>query len=153
MQLFFGSDHGGFQLKEFLKAELGKKLETKDFGCFSEESCDYPDFAERVAKAVAESNGKALGILCCGTGIGMSIAANKVSGIRAAVVWNEFSARMAREHNNANVICFGGRILEKEEALKLAEIFLEAEFAGLKEDGARHAKRVEKIMEIEKRQL
>jgi ribose 5-phosphate isomerase B len=144
MQIFLGSDHGGFALKEFLKEKLGRTHKVRDFGCGGE-SCDYPDFAEKVARAVAESNGKAVGILSCGTGIGMCIAANKFAGIRAAVVWDEFSAKMAREHNNANVICLGGRVLEKEQALHLAKIFLESSF-----QGNRHARRVAKITSLDR---
>jgi len=179
MKVFIASDHGGFSLKEFLKVRLGKEHEIVDLGCDSEESCDYPDFAEKVAKAVAESNGKqahgtalavgskekqaqstgvatgssgkALGILCCGTGIGMSLAANKVKGIRAAVVYDEFTAKMARAHNNANIACLGGRNIEKETALRLAEIFLATAFEGEKKEGARHLQRVQKIAEIEKK--
>ena len=165
MKVFIASDHGGFKLKEFLKEKLSEKYTVKDFGCNSGESCDYPDFAVLVAKAVAESNGKqaqdaeavagssgkALGILCCGTGIGMSIAANKVKGIRAAVVYDEFTAKMSRAHNNANIACFGGRNIEKETALQLAEIFLATAFEGEQKEGARHLKRVKKIQEIEKK--
>lgn len=151
MQLFIGSDHGGFSLKEFLKENLSKKFEVKDFGCDSGESCDYPDFAVLVAKAVAESNGTALGILCCGTGIGMSIAANKVKGIRAAVVYDEFTAKMSRAHNNANIACFGGRNISEQLALRLSEIFLATAFEGEQKEGARHLKRVKKILEIERK--
>ncbi len=151
MLCYIASDHGGFSLKEFLKENLSKKFEVKDLGCYSEEGCDYPDFAEKAAKAVAESNGKALGILCCGTGIGMSLAANKVKGIRAAVVYDEFTAKMARAHNNANIACFGGRNIEKETALQLAEIFLATAFEGEQKEGARHLQRVRKIAEIEKK--
>jgi ribose 5-phosphate isomerase B len=151
MRVFIASDHGGFSLKEFLKQTLSKKFEVKDFGCNSGESCDYPDFAEKAAKAVAESNGKALGILCCGTGIGMSLAANKVKGIRAAVVYDEFTAKMSRAHNNANIACFGGRNIDAETALRLAEIFLATAFEGEQKEGARHLQRVQKIAEIEKK--
>lgn len=172
MKVFIGADHGGFPLKEFLKERLGKEHEIVDLGCSSGESCDYPDFGKKVAEAVAESNRKqekaeessqgqiagraaesrekAFGILCCGTGIGMSLAANKVKGIRAAVVYDEFTARMAREHNNANVMCIGGRCTGKETALKLAEIFLGTGFDGFLEGGKRHQRRVEKITGIEK---
>ncbi len=151
MQIFLGSDHGGFALKGFLKEKLGKGHEVKDVGCESEESCDYPDFAEKVARAVANAKGS-IGILCCGTGIGMCMTANKIKGIRAAVLWDEFSAKMAREHNNANVICLGGRVLGKEEALKLVEVFLESEFQGSNESGERHRRRVEKIGALDEKQ-
>lgn len=147
MQIFIASDHGGFALKEFLKKELAKGNKVKDLGCESKESCDYPDFAEKLAKEVA-ADGKAVGILCCGTGIGMSMAANKVKGIRAAVVWDEFSAKMAKEHNNANVLCLGGRVLKNGEALKLVSVFLRGTFQGEKKEGERHKKRVGKIDSI-----
>jgi len=146
MKLFIGSDHGGFELKEFLKQELGKKHEVEDLGCGSEESCDYPEFAEKVASKVAESKGNAIGILCCGTGIGMGIAANKVKKVRAAVVWSEETAKMAREHNNANVLCLGAKVLEKEKALELVNVFLESRF-----QGERHERRLGKIDAIEEK--
>jgi ribose 5-phosphate isomerase B len=152
MLIFLGSDHGGFELKEFLLEKLGEEHTVRDFGCDSGESCDYPDFAEKVARAVAGSNGKAIGILCCGTGIGMSIAANKVVGIRAAVVWDGFSARMAREHNNANVVCIGARAMKEEEALKLVETFLGSKFQGLNKEGERHKRRLEKIAALDSKQ-
>jgi ribose 5-phosphate isomerase B len=145
MQIFIASDHGGLALKEFLKKGLAKGNKITDLGCDNEKSCDYPDFAEKLAKEVAGSKGKATGILCCGTGIGMSMAANKVKGIRAAVVWNEVSAKMAKEHNNANVLCLGGRVLKNDEALKLVNVFLKSTFQGEKKDGERHKKRVDKI--------
>lgn len=151
MLVFLGSDHGGFSLKEFLKENLSKKFDAKDSGCYNEQSCDYPDFAVLVAKAVAESKGTAFGILCCGTGIGMSIAANKVKGIRAAVVYDEFTAKMSRAHNNANIACFGGRNISEQLALRLAEIFLATAFDGEQKEGARHLHRVQKIREIEKK--
>jgi len=132
-----GSDHGGYRLKERLKEHLGNL--AYDFGTYSEASCDYPDIAKKVAKAVA--NGEyAMGILCCGTGIGMSIAANKTEGIRAAVVSDKFSAEMARAHNDANILCLGERVIDTETALELTAIFLSTPFAG-----GRHACRVEKI--------
>jgi len=151
MRVFLGSDHGGFALKEFLKEKLGKKHEIKDLGCSTGESCDYPEFGKKVAELVAKSNGKALGILCCGTGIGMSLAANKVKGARAALVYDDFTAKMARQHNNANIACLGGRCTDNETALKLAETFLTTPFSGEQKGGERHLRRVEKIMEIEKR--
>ncbi len=148
MDIILASDHGGFELKEFIKKGLENDNKVKDLGCGSEESCDYPDFAEKVAKEVADDK-ESVGILCCGTGIGMSIAANKVAGIRAAVIWDEFSAKAAKEHNNANVICLGGRVLEKGDALNLVKIFLNSTFHGEKKEGERHKHRVEKIDSIE----
>ncbi|MCD6557707.1 MAG: ribose 5-phosphate isomerase B [Candidatus Aenigmarchaeota archaeon] len=138
-----GSDHAGFGLKEKIKQYLEKKgLEIKDYGCFSEESVDYPDYAEKVARAVS-SNEAEKGILICGTGIGMSIAANKVSGIRAAVCWDEKSAEMSRRHNDANILCIGARLIDQELALKIVDIWLSTDF-----DGGRHVKRVKKINAI-----
>jgi len=144
-----GSDHGGYKLKEHLKeflAELGK--ETADFGCNSEESCDYPEFGQKVAKAVASGKYEA-GILVCGTGIGMSMAANKVAGIRAAVVHDKFTAQMAKEHNNANILCVGGRVIDEKTAEECVRAWLEAEFAGNKPEGERHKRRVEKINKLD----
>jgi len=138
-----GSDHAGFGLKEKIKQYLEKKgLEIKDYGCFSEESVDYPDYAEKVARAVS-SNEAEKGILICGTGIGMSIAANKVSGIRAAVCWDEKSAEMSRRHNDANILCIGARLIDQELALRIVDIWLSTDF-----DGGRHVKRVKKINAI-----
>lgn len=120
-----GCDHGGYKIKnaiiEFLKS---KNVDYMDFGCYSEESVDYPVYSYKVATAVAD--GKCtLGIICCGTGIGVSMAANKVKGIRAAAVSEEFSAEMTRRHNNANILCLGGRVISEEKAVHLADIFLE----------------------------
>ena len=139
-----GCDHGGIQIKnaviEYMK-ENG--IEYNDFGCYSEDSVDYPEYAYKVADCVA--SGKAeLGIICCGTGIGVSMAANKVKGIRAAVVTDEFCAEMTRRHNNANVLCMGGRVIDEEKAVKLASIFLNTPF-----DGGRHENRVNMITAIE----
>jgi ribose 5-phosphate isomerase B len=142
--IYLGADHGGFALKEKIKGLLKqRKKDFHDMGTFSEESCDYPDIALMTAEKVAQT--KSLGILCCGTGIGMSIAANKVKGIRAAVCWNEFTAEMARKHNNANILCLGSRVIDHDLALRLVDIFLNAEF-----EGARHERRVCMITEYEK---
>lgn len=139
-----GCDHGGINLKnaiiEYLKE---KNIEYKDFGTYSTDSVDYPEYALKVAKSV-QSKESTLGILCCGTGIGISIAANKVKGIRAAVCTNEFMAEMTRRHNDANIICMGGRVIDEKTAVKLADIFLNTEF-----EGDRHTKRVNMIKEIE----
>jgi len=137
--IYLGSDHGGFQLKEEIKKFLEEKGEQlEDLGIENEESCDYPDFAFKVAEKVAETNQR--GILICGTGIGMSMAANKVKGVRATLVWDEFTAKMSRNHNNSNLLCLGARVLEKDLALKLVEIWLTEEF-----EGDRHERRVGKI--------
>ncbi|MBN1502422.1 ribose 5-phosphate isomerase B [Candidatus Woesearchaeota archaeon] len=141
--IYLGSDHGGFKLKESIKSFLdNKNIKYEDMGTHNEESCDYPDIAKIVANQVAEKN--ALGILVCGTGIGMSIAANKIKGIRAALCHNEYTAEMARKHNDANILCLGGRVLQKDIALKIVDIFINTEF-----DGGRHKRRVDKIMEIQ----
>ncbi|NLL46756.1 MAG: ribose 5-phosphate isomerase B [Clostridiales bacterium] len=141
-----GSDHAGFDLKQEIIAYLKEKgLEYKDFGTFSRESCDYPDFGEAAARAVVSGECER-GILICGTGIGISMAANKVRGIRCASCSDCFSAEMARLHNNANMLAFGARVVGGGLALKLVEIFLNTEF-----EGGRHGRRVGKIMAIEDR--
>lgn len=148
MRLAIGSDHGGFTLKESIKKHLLERgIEVEDFGIFSEESVDYPDYALRVSEAVADGRFDG-GILCCGTGIGMSIAANKVKGIRAAHVTDCFSARYAKEHNNANIICLGGRITGPGLADMIVDQWLDAEF-----QGGRHSRRIEKISDIETKYL
>lgn len=141
-----GSDHGGYELKKAIKKHLDEKgIEYKDFGTFSEESVDYPDFALKVAEAVASGEFER-GILLCGTGVGISIAANKVPGVRAANVSDAFSARYSKEHNNANVLCMGGRVVGPGLAAILVDEWLNAEF-----QGGRHQKRLDKITEIEKK--
>lgn len=135
-----GSDHGGFEIKEAIKKHLTEKgIPFRDFGCFDTESVDYPNYAGIVSRSVQQGESR-LGILCCGTGIGMSIAANKHKGIRAAVLADEFSAEMTRRHNDANVLCLGGRIIDSEKAVKLADIFINTPF-----DGGRHTRRVEML--------
>ena len=139
-----GCDHGGFAIKEAIKKYLDESgIEYNDFGCYSEESVDYPVYAKKVADAVASGECEK-GVLCCGTGIGISIAANKVKGIRAAVVTNEFCAEMTRRHTDANIIAMGGRVISEEQAVKFTRIFLETPF-----DGDRHVKRVQMITDIE----
>ena len=139
-----GCDHGGFAIKEAIKKYLDESgIEYNDFGCYSEESVDYPVYAKKVADAVASGECEK-GVLCCGTGIGISIAANKVKGIRAAVVTNEFCAEMTRRHNDSNIIAMGGRVISEEQAVKFTRIFLETPF-----DGDRHVKRVQMITDIE----
>ncbi|RLG44281.1 MAG: ribose 5-phosphate isomerase B [Thermoproteota archaeon] len=146
MRIAIGSDHAGFRLKEGLKQrliELGH--EVKDFGTNSEKAVDYPDIAFRVAREVSEGNFER-GILICGTGIGMCIAANKVAGIRAALCWDERTAELSRKHNDSNILCLGGRILSKKEAMRITEVWLITKF-----EGNRHLSRVRKIMEFEQR--
>ncbi len=139
-----GCDHGGLNIKnaviEYFK-ENG--IEYTDCGCYTDESVDYPIYAYKVAQSVA-TGGAELGIICCGTGIGVSMAANKVKGIRAAVCTDEFCAEMTRRHNNANIMCMGGRVIDEAKAVKLASIFLNTPF-----EGGRHEKRVNMITEIE----
>ena len=139
-----GCDHGGYEIKNAVIAYLKEQgMEYTDFGCYSTESVDYPLFAYKVATAVAKGEAK-LGILCCGTGIGISMAANKVKGIRAAVCSDAFCAEMTRRHNNANILCMGGRVIDCEKAVQLADIFLHTAF-----EGGRHEKRVQMITDIE----
>jgi ribose 5-phosphate isomerase B len=142
-----GSDHGGYILKEEVKKHLqAQGIEVKDFGTSGTQSVDYPDVAHEVAKAVA--NGEVeKGILVCGTGIGISIAANKVPGIRAAVCTDTFMARMSREHNNANVLALGERVLGIGLGLDIVDIWLKTPYSF----GERHMARVEKIAGIEKK--
>ncbi|MEW6106294.1 MAG: ribose 5-phosphate isomerase B [Bacillota bacterium] len=140
MKVAIGSDHAGFEMKESLK-EYVKSLghEVEDFGAQSCDPVDYPDIGYRVAKDVASGRFER-GVLICGTGIGMSIVANKVPGVRAALAGDVESARLAREHNDANVLTLGARIIRLELAREIVRIFLETGFAG-----GRHARRVEKI--------
>lgn len=139
-----GCDHGGYDIKNAVIGYLKEKgIEYIDFGCYSTESVDYPVYAYKVASAVA--SGKAeLGILCCGTGIGISMAANKVKGIRAAVCSDAFCAEMTRRHNNANILCMGGRVIDSAKAVELADIFLHTDF-----ESGRHMNRVQMITDIE----
>ncbi|GAA0177749.1 ribose 5-phosphate isomerase B [Clostridium sediminicola] len=146
MKIALGSDHGGYSLKlEVMKHLESKGIEFKDFGTYTEESCDYPDYAENVALEVASKNYD-FGILICGTGIGISISANKVPGIRAALCHNTFSAHATREHNNANILAMGERIVGPGLALDIVDTFLNSKF-----EGGRHERRVNKISEIEKK--
>lgn len=146
MKIAMGSDHGGIHLKNHIMAFLKEKgYEVEDYGTYTEDSCDYPDFAEKVCKAVTTEGAADKGILVCGTGIGISMAANKCKGIRAALVADVFSAKMAAEHNNANVICMGERTTGVGLAEMMVETFLTTEFAG-----GRHQRRIDKIMALEK---
>lgn len=142
--LAIGSDHGGFELKNHMIKHLKERgIEVKDYGTYTEESCDYPDIAKTVAEAVVSGECER-GILICGTGIGISIAANKVKGIRAALCSDVFSAKMAKRHNNANIICLGGRVTGRELAFMIVDSFLDEEF-----EGGRHQNRIDKIHAIE----
>ena len=142
------SDHGGRELKIRLKQYLISRGETvRDFGQADDQSdpVDYPDYAEALGQAMYDKQ-ITKGILVCGTGIGMSIAANKFPTVRAAVVWNEFTSRMAKLHNNANVICLGARVLQADEAVGLVGVWLDTEF-----EGKRHQTRLSKISALEER--
>jgi ribose 5-phosphate isomerase B len=139
-----GSDHGGLELKAAVSEALRQRgLEVVDLGTDNGDSVDYPDFAEKVAGAVSRG-AAACGILVCGTGIGMSIVANKFPGVRAALVTDEYMARMAKEHNNANILVLGGRVLEAMSAARIVAVWLDAVF-----EGGRHQRRLDKIAQLE----
>lgn len=139
-----GADHAGFQAKENLKKHLeAAGYSVSDAGTWSEESVDYPDFAVKVARRVQQGQDH-LGILVCGTGIGMAIAANKMGGVRAAVAHDAVTARLSREHNDANILAMGARLLSEHQMIEVAESFLGAPFAG-----GRHQRRVDKISELD----
>ncbi|AKN33301.1 ribose 5-phosphate isomerase [Clostridium carboxidivorans P7] len=146
MKIALGSDHAGLPLKKEIITHLeGKGIQIEDFGTYTESSCDYPEFALKVAEEVAAKNFD-FGILVCGTGIGISIAANKVPGIRAAVCGDTFSAHACREHNDANILTLGQRVVGLGLALDIVDIFLDTKF-----EGGRHQKRIDKISDIEKK--
>jgi len=146
MKIALGSDHGGLNLKKQIIMHLkSKNIEITDLGTYTEDSCDYPDYALEVAEAVVAEKFE-LGILICGTGIGIGIAANKVPGIRAALCNDTFSAHAAREHNNANILTLGERVVGVGLALDIVDVFINAKF-----QGERHQKRIDKITEIEKK--
>jgi ribose 5-phosphate isomerase B len=145
MKIALGADHAGYELKDKIKLHLQQQgIEVRDEGTSSPESVDYPDYARSVAHDVSEQRAD-LGILVCGSGIGMAITANKVDGIRAANASTDYEAQMSREHNNANVLALGARILSAEQAFSIVDKWLATPFAG-----GRHERRVEKIMAIEK---
>jgi ribose 5-phosphate isomerase B len=148
MKIAIASDHAGYEEKERLKpllTELG--IQFEDLGTVSEASVDYPDYARKVGDEVANGHVEQ-GLLVCGSGTGMAIAANKVPGVRAAVAWNEETARLAREHNDANVLSLGARTTPPEDLPKIVRAWFAAEFAG-----GRHERRIEKIKEIEQEEL
>src|SRR5699024_703308 len=143
MKIGIGSDHGGFELKEEIKKHLKEKdIEYIDYGTNSTESVDYPDYGEAVGRAVADKEVDR-GIVICGSGIGISIAANKVKGIRCALCSDSFSAKLSRAHNDANVLALGGRITGSVLALDIVDTFIEGEF-----EGERHSRRTEKLDKI-----
>jgi ribose 5-phosphate isomerase B len=144
MKIGLGSDHGGFELKEYIKEYLEKEgIEYVDYGTNSLDSVDYPDYGKKLAEAVV-SGEVDRGIAICGTGIGISIACNKVKGIRCALCSDTYSARMSVEHNNANILALGGRVLGKDLALEIVSTWLKAKF-----QGGRHERRINKISSIE----
>ena len=146
MRIAIGCDHGGIVLKPAVVEYLREKgHEVVDFGSFDNERVDYPVYAEKVARAVA-SGDCAKGVLLCGTGIGMSIAANKVKGIRAAVLSDEFSAAACSAHNDANILCLGGRVVSPEKAVKLTDLWLSTPF-----EGDRHVRRLDMIATLDER--
>ena len=144
MKIGIGNDHSALELKaeivEFLKE---KGHEVVDYGTYTTDSCDYPVYGEKVARAVVAGEVEK-GILICGTGLGISLAANKVKGIRAAVVTNAFCAKATREHNDANILCMGGRVITEKDAVEFTKIFLTTEF-----EGGRHQRRIDQIAAIE----
>ena len=149
MQHYIASDHAGFRLKNLIKTKLKKEYDFKDLGMLSDERCDYPKIAITLAKKVAKEK-DSLGMLICGTGIGMSIVANKVKGARAAVIYDGFTAKMSRQHNNANIACIGARNMTGQTAIQLVRVFLRTGLLGREKGGERHHKRIEIIEKIEK---
>lgn len=148
MKIALGCDHGGFEVAQALRAYLQEQnISYEDFGTNSTQSVDYPPIAASVARAVAEGNAD-LGVLACSTGIGISIAANKVKGVRAAVCTNELCARLTRNDNNSNILCMGGKVVDCETAVKIFDTFIHTGF-----EGGRHARRVDQITKIENGEL
>lgn len=147
MKIAMASDHGGYRLKEVLKKNLLEQgYEVEDFGCYSEESCDYPDYAYPAAKAVADGKCEK-GVLVCGTGIGVSICANKVHGVRCALTHDVFSAKATRQHNDTNMIAMGARVIGEGLALEVLNAWLGASY-----EGGRHDARIKKMMDIENKE-
>ena len=142
-----GSDHAGFELKQAIIKHLEeRKIEYKDYGPYSADSVDYAVYAEKTAKGVVSGECE-LGILCCGTGVGISIAANKVRGIRACCCSDKFSAEMTRLHNDANMLCLGGRVVTPEQAVELVDLFIDTPFSGEE----RHIRRIAQVTDLENR--
>lgn len=139
MRISIGSDHGGFNLKQQVVEYLNSKYEVVDYGCYNLDSCDYPEFAKKVANDVSNKESE-FGILICTTGIGMSITANKFKDVRAALVTNIESAHLTRMHNNSNVICLGAKFTSYDDAINYIEAFLNEKF-----EGGRHERRVNQI--------
>jgi len=144
-KVVIGSDHGGFAVKERIKKELGKKYDFVDVGTDSEASVDYPVYGEKVAQQVAVSP-DTQGIVVCGSGIGISIAANKVPGVRAALCYSKQAAELSRQHNDANILAIAGRVEMMDDPVEIADKFLSTDFSG----DERHARRVKQVMDIER---
>lgn len=145
MRIAIGADHAGFTVKEFVRRHLESAgHDVRDFGTDGPASVDYPDYGAAVARSVASGDAE-LGVLVCGSGQGMSMVANRVRGVRAALAWTEEIARLSRQHNDANVLCLPGRFVEVEHAAAIVDAWLRASF-----EGGRHTRRVEKMMECEK---
>jgi ribose 5-phosphate isomerase B len=143
--IVIGSDHGGFELKEAVKALLFERsIAVEDLGTDNGDSVDYPDFGERVARKVSTGEAEK-GVLVCGTGIGMSIVANKFPGVRAALAADPYMAKMAKQHNNANILVLGGRVIDENEAREMVATWLDVEF-----EGGRHQSRLDKISVLER---
>jgi len=143
MSIALGSDHAGFALKELVKEYLqSRNIAVTDMGCYNADRVDYPDFAVKVAKSVVAGDHE-FGVLVCGTGIGISITANKIKGVRAALCCNEYMAEKARQHNDANILALGGRTTTADEAKKIVDKFLSTSF-----EGGRHKLRVDKIHDL-----
>ncbi len=144
--VYLGADHAGFELKESIKSHLEEKgIKYLDLGTDSLKSVDYPDYALKVAQKIKEGNEEDFGVLFCGTGIGMAIAANKIDGIRAAVVHDEYTAEVAKKHNKANIIALGGRTITPTEAIRYLDSFMSSKY-----EGGRHENRISKIDSMEK---
>ena len=141
MKILIGNDHAGYSLKLSIIKNLEDKYEFFDKGSYSDESVDYPDYASIIAKEIQSEKGD-LGILICGTGNGVCMTANKFKGIRAVICWNEEIAKLAKQHNNANIICMPSRFIKVEEAIKIIESFILEKF-----EGGRHERRIKKINE------
>ncbi len=145
MKIAIGCDHAGFKLKQHILKKLGSKYQFIDVGTFTEDSTDYPDYAVKVVEAILGGEAE-VGVLICGTGIGMCITANKYRGIYAALVYSDETAMLAKRHNNANVICLGGRMVDFDDAARWLELWLGERF-----EGGRHLRRINKIKELEER--
>ncbi len=144
-KVVIGADHAGYEMKERIKKELADHYEFVDLGTNSDESVDYPEYAEKVAQQVAVTS-DAQGVLVCGSGIGVSIVANKVNGVRAALCYSKDAAASAREHNNANIVATAGRTQTQDDPVEIVKTFLETDFS----NEERHARRVKQMMEVEK---